>query len=348
MNKPYHKRPKKQKKSAFDGWIALNKPLGMGSTEAVNAVKRLLQVSLRGNGADAETPPERHDRAARNDHVKIGHCGTLDPLADGVLILALGEATKLVQYVMDLPKRYDFTVTWGEQRDTDDAEGEVIARSDKRPAIEEIKKILPQYTGVIGQVPPKYSAIKIGGERAYDLARAGEEVEIAPRPVIIHSIECTENNGDSAAFSALCGKGTYVRSLARDMAQTLATKGYISALTRSSLGKCDLEHTISLEKLEKLVHNAPSTSWLHPVEWMLDDIPAWNVPPGIAKILRHGNTVTLIPDYTPDALKQMPDGELISISYAETLLALCEKSDDLLKPVRVFNLRGQRPVAGGQ
>lgn len=316
----------------------------MGSTQVVNVAKRILRYPERSEShttcGDSSVAARPQNDGKRKQKIKIGHAGTLDPLATGVLLLAVGEATKMVEYVMDRPKAYTFTVTWGEQRDTDDAQGQVIATSDKRPTREEIEKILPQYKGVIGQVPPKFSAIKLGGERAYDLARAGQEVEIPPRPVMIYTIECTGVTPNSADFYVLCGKGTYVRSLARDMAAALGTKGYISELCRTKSGKCELGDTISLEKLEELVHKAPSTDWLYPVEWMLDDILAWSIPPGIANIIRRGNTLNLLPGHYPEAINGLKDGELVRVDEAGKLLALCEKGDASLHPVRVFNLRG--------
>ena len=195
------------------GWLVLDKPVGMTSTHAVSVVKRLFQAK------------------------RAGHAGTLDPLASGLLPIALGEATKTVPFVMDGRKIYRFTVRWGEERDTDDAEGRVAATSAERPSADAIRALLPRFTGTIEQVPPRFSAVKIEGERAYDLARDGEVVELAPRPVEIHRLELVETpDPDHAVFAAECGKGTYVRALARDMGRALGCLGHVAALRRTAVG----------------------------------------------------------------------------------------------------------------
>src|SRR5437879_4014940 len=201
-----HKREKRD----VHGWIVLDKPIGMTSTHAVAVIKRLFKAR------------------------RAGHAGTLDPLASGLLPLALGEATKTVPFVMDGRKRYRFTVRWGEERDTDDAEGRVIGTSGARPTIETINACLPAFTGTIAQVPPKYSAIKIEGERAYDLARSGEDVVLEARPVDIHGLTLVDvPDADTAVFEAECGKGTYVRALARDMGRQMGCLGHVPALRRA-------------------------------------------------------------------------------------------------------------------
>src|SRR5450631_2889575 len=225
-----HKQFKRDKRDVH-GWVVLDKPVGMTSTHAVSVVKRLFTAK------------------------RAGHAGTLDPLASGCLPVALGEATKTVPFVMDGRKLYRFTVCWGEERDTDDAEGRVIAKNDQRPSADAIGKLLPSYTGTIQQVPPRYSAIKIEGERAYDLARDGETVELASRPVEISRLELVEvPDPDHAVLEAECGKGTYVRSLARDLGRALGCFGHVSALRRAAVGPFTEETMISLEELEALCH----------------------------------------------------------------------------------------------
>ena len=222
-------KPRKPKGRPISGWLILDKPVDFGSTEAVSKIKWLFKAQ------------------------KCGHAGTLDPLASGMLPIALGDATKTVPYVMDGRKIYEFTVTWGEQRSTDDLEGEVIERSDKRPTEDEILALLPNYTGVISQVPPQFSAIKIAGERAYDLAREGEAVEIPSREVEIYRLTLLECENESTAhFEVECGKGTYVRALARDFGRDLGCFGHISGLRRSFVAPFAEETMIPLSELVAL------------------------------------------------------------------------------------------------
>jgi tRNA pseudouridine55 synthase len=219
----------KKKGRPVSGWLVLDKPKGMGSTEAVSKIKWLF-------GAD-----------------KAGHAGTLDPLASGMLPIALGEATKTVPYVMDGAKVYRFTVSWGEERTTDDLEGAVTASSDKRPSEQEIRDVMPAYTGVIMQTPPQFSAIKIGGERAYDLAREGETVEIPAREVEIGRFDLIERDENSAVFEIECGKGTYVRSLARDMGRDLGCYGHISELRRTEVDPFTSDDLVTFAMLEEAI-----------------------------------------------------------------------------------------------
>ena len=265
----------KRDKRDVHGWVVLDKPVGMTSTHAVSIVKRLFAAK------------------------RAGHAGTLDPLASGALPIALGEATKTVPFVMDGRKLYQFTVRWGEERDTDDAEGRVTANSDARPAPEAIRALLPSFTGAIEQVPPKYSAIKIDGERAYDLARDGATVELAARTVQIDRLELIATpDPDRAVLHAECGKGTYVRSLARDMGRALGCFGHVSALRRVAVGPFGAETMILLEQLEALCHRAAAgeaslADALMPVETALDDIPALAVSQADAARLRRGQAVLL-------------------------------------------------------
>jgi len=212
------------------GWIVLDKPVGLGSTTAVSAVKRIL-------------------RQAGEPKAKVGHGGTLDPLASGVLPIALGEATKLAGRMLDATKQYDFTVRFGEETDTLDLEGDVMATSAIRPTVKEIAAALPRFTGEIGQIPPAYSALKIEGKPAYARARAGEKLDIKPRRVTVHELKLLSASGDEVTFSATVSKGTYIRSLARDIAHALNTVGHVTKLRRTRAGPFSLETAISLDFL---------------------------------------------------------------------------------------------------
>ncbi len=217
----------KKKGRPVSGWVILDKPVGMGSTEAVSKIKWLFQAE------------------------KAGHAGTLDPLASGMLPIALGEATKTVPYVQDGAKVYRFTVAWGEERSTDDLEGPVTKSSDKRPLEQEVRAVMPKYTGVIMQTPPQFSAVKIAGERAYDLAREGETVEIPAREVEIGRLDIIEHSGDRTVFEVECGKGTYVRSLARDMGRDLGCFGHIADLRRTEVDPFTPDDFVTVEELER-------------------------------------------------------------------------------------------------
>lgn len=290
----------------MNGWLVLDKPLGITSAHAVAKVKRLLK-------------PE-----------KIGHAGTLDPLASGVLPLALGEATKTVQFMMEAQKAYRFTVTFGESRTTDDAEGEVTATSPVRPTFQQIQEIIPSFTGRILQAPPAYSAIKMEGKRAYALARAGSTPEMKAREVEVIDIQVSEYNENYTVFSVTCGKGTYVRSLARDMALALGTVGYVSALRRTRVGVFDEMRAISLETLEKIVHNS-ALNWLHPVESVLDDIPAWEVDSALAARIRKGQLISV------DSALTLPQGSLVQAKSGGKLVAVLRVGEGAMISVRVFN-----------
>src|SRR6266446_2864805 len=263
-------RAKRQKRD-IHGWLVLDKPVGMTSTHAVSVIKHLF--------------------AAR----RAGHAGTLDPLASGCLPIALGDATKTVPFVMDGRKTYHFTVRWGEERDTDDAEGRVVESSDARPTSDAITALLPGFIGAIEQVPPRFSAIKIEGERAYDIARDGEEFELKPRVVNIDRLALVETpDPDHTSFEADCGKGTYVRALARDLGRTLGCGGHVAALRRTSVGPFAEPDMISLEQIEALCHRAAAgegslADALLPVATALDDIPALAVSRADAARLHRGD-----------------------------------------------------------
>ncbi|MBM3649538.1 MAG: tRNA pseudouridine(55) synthase TruB [Alphaproteobacteria bacterium] len=299
---------RQKKGEKVDGWVVLDKPAGLGSTTAVTQVRRLF-------GAQ-----------------KAGHGGTLDPLASGVLPIALGEATKTVPFVMDGRKEYRFTLCFGEARSTDDREGEVTATSDRRPDDQAIRAVLPAFVGVVQQTPPAFSALKVEGRRAYDLARAGETVELKPRPVTIEHLELVARSGaDHADFVVACGKGTYIRSLGRDLAQALGTVGHLSALRRTVAGPFREEAAISLSKLEALGHSPALLGALAPVATALDDIPALALTEAQADRLRHGQPVLL----TRDA---PPAGALVRVEAGSRFVALVRSDGASIQPVRVFNL----------
>jgi tRNA pseudouridine55 synthase len=293
----------------LDGWIVLDKPVGLGSTTAVSAVKRIL-------------------RQAGEPKTKVGHGGTLDPLASGVLPIALGEATKLAGRMLDATKAYDFTIRFGEETDTLDTEGQAVATSDVRPTIEEIEAALPRFTGPIDQVPPAYSALKIEGKAAYARARAGEEVELKTRRVAIFELKLVEAVADSATLSATVSKGTYIRSLARDIAQALGTVGHVTYLRRTRAGPFSLEQAISLDFLEEAAKARRLTRTVLPLVAALDDIPALPVTPDQAQLLRHGQRLSGFP--------AKPGLQFAVLE--ETPVALVEATADGLRVVRGFNL----------
>jgi len=294
---------------ALNGWIILDKPVGIGSTQAVSAVKRAL-------------------REAGEPKTRVGHGGTLDPLASGVLPIAIGEATKLAGRMLDATKTYDFTIRFGEETDTLDLEGKVIATSDVRPSRSEVGAVLPRFTGPIRQAPPAFSALKVDGKRAYELARAGEEVTLEEREVTIHSLSIVDTTDDEATLSATVSKGTYIRSLARDLALTLNTVGHVTMLRRTRAGPFTLNQAISLDFLADAAKARALTRTVLPLEAGLDDIPGLPVTPEQAQLLRHGQQLVGIP--------AMPGLKLAT--SGGTPVALVEVSDDGVKVVRGFNL----------
>jgi tRNA pseudouridine55 synthase len=316
------KKQVKREKRDVHGWVILDKPVGMTSTHAVAVIKRLFTAK------------------------RAGHAGTLDPLASGILPLALGEATKTVPFVMDGRKRYRFTVRWGEERDTDDAEGKVVGTSDARPTADAINAALPAFTGTISQVPPKFSAIKIEGERAYDLARDGQDVVLEARPVDIHGLALVESpDADHSVFEAECGKGTYVRALARDIGRVLGCLGHVSALRRTQVGPFGENDMISLEQLEALCHRVAAgegslADALLPVETALDDIPALAVNRADAARLQRGQAVLLRGRDAPIFRGT------VHVTTSGELVALAEVDRGEIIPKRVFNLAGLKGSAG--
>jgi tRNA pseudouridine55 synthase len=297
------------------GWIILDKPVGLGSTTAVSAIKRILR--------EAEEPK-----------TKVGHGGTLDPLASGVLPIALGEATKLAGRMLDATKTYDFTIHFGEETDTLDAEGHVGATSDARPTLGEIEAILPGFTGEIEQVPPVYSALKIGGKAAYARARSGEALEMQPRHVVIHSLsighscESRGTTADDVTLSCTVSKGTYIRSLARDIAHAVGSVGHVSYLRRTRAGPFSLEQAVSLDFLEEAAKARSLDGAVLPLQAALDDIPALPVTPDQAQLLRYGQRLAGFPA-TPGLQLATDAGRPV---------ALVEASADGLTVVRGFNL----------
>jgi tRNA pseudouridine55 synthase len=291
------------------GWIILDKPVGLGSTQAVGAVKRILR--------DAGEPK-----------TKVGHGGTLDPLASGVLPIALGEATKLCGRLLDATKGYDFTIRFGEETDTLDAEGEIVETSDVRPAPEQTEAVLSSFTGAIDQVPPAYSALKIGGKAAYERARRGEDVDLKPRSVTIFDLRMLEGSGENATLAATVSKGTYIRSLARDIAQALGTVGHVSYLRRTRAGPFALESAISLDFLEEAAKARALTRTVLPLTAALDDIPALPVTTRQAEMLHQGQRLAGFP--------ARPGLGLATLEG--TPIALVEASADGLRVVRGFNL----------
>ena len=330
------------------GWIILDKPLGLGSTQGVSAVKRALRDGGYGK-------------------YKVGHGGTLDPLATGVLPIALGEATKLAGRMLDSDKIYDFTIGFGVQTDTLDVEGKEIADSDVRPTLAQIEAVLPQFTGPIEQVPPAYSALKVDGERAYDLARAGEEVVLAKRAVTIHALSILPGTGrgtaaeggggggvpqtaslvenplhqpaagppprageelESVTLTAFVSKGTYIRSLARDIALALGTVGHVTMLRRTRAGPFTLESAISLDKLADAANARTLEQLLLPLRAGLDDIPALSLTPDQAGLLRQGRVLEGI---------HADDGQHFAL-LGENPIALVEAQAGEIRVVRGFNL----------
>jgi tRNA pseudouridine55 synthase len=297
--------PKKQRADVH-GWIALDKPLGMTSTHAVAVVRRLLNAK------------------------KAGHAGTLDPLASGLLPLAFGEATKTVPYVVDGEKAYRFTVTFGIETDTDDSEGRIVSQSDARPTEQQLLAALPKFTGAITQVPPRYSAIKIDGERAYDLARGGEAVELQPRIVEIHTLTLRSFDGQSAVLEAECGKGTYVRAIARDLGRALGCFGYVTALRRTRVGPFTEADAVTLPSLEADVF-APAAA-LKGVDTGLRELVEVPVGGDAPMRLRRGQSIILRGRDAP------AEGEIVYATNAGQVIAIGTVERGELVPNRVFNL----------
>jgi tRNA pseudouridine55 synthase len=305
---------RKRRGQPVHGWIVLDKPLGMSSSRAVGAVRRIL------------------------DAAKAGHGGTLDPLATGVLPIALGEATKTVAYAMGSRKRYRFTLRWGEARSTDDGEGAVIATSAARPSREDILAALPGFEGTTLQRPPDFSAIKLAGQRAYDLARGGGNPVLAPRPIEIARLEFLGMpDSDHAEFAAEVGKGTYIRALGRDLGLALGCYAHVTALCRVSVGRFTLDAAISLAKLEAVGHSPAASGHLLPIETALDDIPALALSGEEAEALRCGRVVTPLRPSDRARIDLLGDGAMIRATSDGRLVALVAIDKGLIRPMRVMN-----------
>ena len=305
---------RRKKGEAISGWICLDKPYDFGSTQAVGKVRWLFKAQ------------------------KAGHAGTLDPLATGVLPIALGEATKTVPFMMDADKAYRFTIEWGRSTTTLDREGATTASSDVRPTREQVGAALPAFIGEIQQIPPQYSAVKVDGERAYDLARAGEEFELKARSVTIHSARVSDApDADHIEIEIECGKGTYVRSIVRDLAEALGACAHVSALRRTRVGPFGEDRAITLENLEDLSHKAALPEVLLPVETALDDIPALAVTAEDAFRLAQGRPIVLVPRQVETLKARLTGGSrLVSAMDGDRLVALAEMRAGRLNPVRVF------------
>lgn len=299
-----------KKRIDMHGWLVVDKPQGHTSAQIVGIVKRLTRAN------------------------KIGHAGTLDPMATGILPLAFGDATKTIPYIVDSEKSYSFTVKFGEERTTDDAEGVVTKTSDKRPTRDEILAALPQFRGTIQQVPCSFSAVKVNGERAYDLAREGEEVKLEPRPIDIYAFELTGQEGkDLAHFTVESGKGAYMRALARDLGRELGCFGHLTAIRRTKVGPFHENAAKNMDNIAELVHN--SALALLPVDAALDDIPAYTLSEGQAKLLRNGQPVVIT---NPNLLSGPLDDHdpLVRAVANNNLVALARVEEGFLVPLRVM------------
>ena len=306
---------RRRKGRPVHGWVIVDKPRGLTSTQVVGQVRRIF------------------------DAQKVGHGGTLDPLATGVLPIALGEATKTVSYAMDGEKTYRFTLRWGLATDTDDAEGAVVEESARRPSEAEIRAVVPDFLGSIEQTPPTFSAIKVAGRRAYDLARSQKPVELASRRILIHDLALVPaDDPDHATFEVRSGKGAYMRALARDLGHALGTCAHIVSLRRTAVGPFLEADAISLESLQSLRHSAAASEILLPVETALDDIPALALSESEASRLRSGQAVSLLARSDRDRIGALAQGCIVCAMSASKPVALARYEAGELQPVRVLNL----------
>ncbi len=306
---------KRKRGRALSGWICLDKPLGLGSTPAVSKVRHAFNAQ------------------------KAGHAGTLDPLATGILPIALGEATKTVSFMTEAEKDYRFTVLFGTSTETLDAEGAVTGRSDARTTREAVEAALPAFVGDIVQTPPAYSAILIDGRRAYDLARAGQNPEMKSRPAFVRRATVVAFDGETVTIEVTVGKGFYIRSLARDLCAELGVEGHVSVLRRTRVGPFTEQRAIGLEKLLELSDKAGALDSLLPVETALDDIPALALTTEDAFRLSQGRAVVLLPKQVEALQTLLTEGSrTVLVKSGETLVAICEMRAGQLNPVRVFNL----------
>jgi len=319
---------RRKKGRPVSGWLILDKACDVGSTEAVSKAKWLFKAQ------------------------KAGHAGTLDPLATGVLPIAFGEATKTASYVMDAEKRYRFMVKWGASTTTDDAEGEVIATSHKRPSVQEVEGVLDRFIGEISQVPPQFSAVKVGGERAYDIAREGERVNLEPRTVVIHSLSIIDApSGDETVLEAITGKGAYVRALVRDIAHALGAEAHVSALRRLAVGPFRAEDGVTLEQLEDISLIEDRDAVLLPIADALWRLPQAAIDGPQADKLRRGQAAVLAPPIAKGVRGERAGvvPAVLAVLHDEAV-AICELDGLKLKPTRVFNLKGaagRKTASGG-
>ena len=314
---------RRKKGEDISGWIVLDKPEALTSTQAVSAVRRVFNAQ------------------------KAGHAGTLDPLASGVLPIALGEATKTVPWLMEAEKTYLFTIKWGVSTDTQDREGKAIAESEVRPSPEAVAAALEDFVGEIEQVPPQYSAVKVDGERAYDLARAGETLDLQARPVIVHEAALVGSDGaDYAHIRTRCGKGFYIRALVRDLAAKLGAEGHVWRLRRTAVGPFNEANSVTLDALQDLGHKGAASERLRPVETALDDIPALAINGEDAFKLRQGRPIILLPHVMENLKPKFRDRTIAGQDASRAALALFEGKAVALgdvragqfKPTRVFQL----------
>jgi tRNA pseudouridine55 synthase len=311
---------RKRRGDAVHGWVVVDKPIGMTSTHTVTVVRRIFEAQ------------------------KAGHAGTLDPMASGVLAVALGEATKTVPFAMEAEKTYEFVARWGEARDSDDAEGQIVGTSAVRPTKQEIEAVLPRFVGEIEQVPPSFSAVKVAGERAYDLARDGETPQLESRNVLVHEARLVgQPDADHAVFEMRCGKGAYVRAWVRDIARALGTVGHVSALRRTRIGPFLVTEAIPLEKLKAFGHSPAAFEHLRPISTALDGIPALAVTGSDAVRLRSGNSILMRAGLFARIKEETSasddlQGLTVYLSSAQgEPIALAELAGGELRPFRVFN-----------
>jgi tRNA pseudouridine55 synthase len=305
---------RRRKGDPVSGWVCLDKPEGLGSTQAVGRVRRAFNAQ------------------------KAGHAGTLDPLATGILPIALGEATKTVPYLMDADKAYRFTVAWGVETASFDREGAVTGASDVRPPPSDVASALAAFVGEIDQVPPDFSAVKVDGQRAYDLAREGVAMDLKPRRVIIHAARVADAPGpDAVEIEIECGKGTYVRALVRDLAAALGAKAHVSVLRRTRVGPFDEACAKGLETVEDMCHIGKALEVLLPVETALDDIPALAVTTEDAFRLTQGRSIVLLPRQVETLKAELSASRVVSARHGTRIVALCEMRAGRLNPTRVFH-----------
>ncbi len=302
----------------LNGWIIIDKQAGVTSRQIVNKISKIFRLN------------------------KIGHGGTLDPMASGVLPIALGEATKLISFVQNKKKKYLFTIKWGEATDTEDIEGTVIEKSDIRPNKEQINNVLNAFIGQINQKPPVFSAIKINGQRSYNLARKNISISHKPRQIDVHELSLKKIiNLDSAEFEVICGKGTYVRSLARDIAEKLNTRGHITNLRRQFVGNFHEKDTIFIDFFEEILHSPTFLKKIKPIEKVLDDIPALFLTETEAIKLRQGQKIKLDSfKFNNDFIREYPNYKNFERVYTlndDKLIALIEIDEGIVKPKRIIN-----------